>query len=90
MSPTDGEIAQGAVGDVGSYDLAFDKASGKLVAKIKLDASKDLGAVVSVQGSLSGQVSVDAGAVIDALKLAIPGHFDDLALDAAKALLLGK
>ncbi len=73
------DIVAGNLGTVGKYDVAFK--DGSLVGE--MDASLALGSVGLV-------IKFDAGAVLDALKAAIPGHFDDVLIDGAKALLLGK
>lgn len=75
------DLAEGKIGDAGSYDVEFK--DGKLVAKVGL--AKDAVPGVSVHGDLS--VEVSARAVIEALKKAIPGVIDDAVLElAAKAL----
>lgn len=72
----DKELVQGQAGAV-AYDVKFSE--GKLVVSEGVEA---LG--------LKNVTSVDASLVLDALKAAIPGHFDDVVIDAAKAILLGK
>lgn len=76
------EIAEGAIGTVGHYDLAFKE--GKL--SLKLGMSKDLG-LISVKSD--NEIGIPARAVMEAIKAAIPGHFEDGLLDAAVKLLEG-
>lgn len=75
----DKEIVQVPIGQVGKFDLKF--AGGELVAET--DAAVAIGSVGLV-------MKLDAGAVIDAIKKAIPGTVDDMILDVIKAALLGK
>jgi hypothetical protein len=73
----DAEIAQGPIGSVGKYDVAFK--DGQLV--VEVDAS--LGA--SSAGLI---VKVDAAQILDALTAAIPGTIDDAIVGVIKAALL--
>ncbi len=73
------DIAEGMIGEVAAYDLEFK--GGKLVAKLKAEVSF---------GSAGVEVSLDAGAVMDALAKAIPGTIDDAIIGVAKGALLGK
>jgi hypothetical protein len=70
------DLLQGAIGTEGKYDVAFK--DGKLVASLSYEG-KLLGADVGIH--------IGAGQVLDALALAIPGHFDDGLIAGAKALL---
>ena len=69
-------ILSGKIGDVGQYAVEFK--GGKLVSKV------DVASPVIEAGAY---VNIPAEAVIAALKAAIPGHFDDVLLDGALALL---
>lgn len=71
------ELAQGQIGASGNYKLEFKE--GKLQAEI-------LGTSDMVEGGIV--LKIKAEAVLEALKNAIPGHFDDALIDGAKALLL--
>lgn len=73
----DKDLASGSLGNVGSYDVAFK--SGKLVVS---------GSVALPPGeSVSLELQVDSGKVIDALAAAIPGKIDDVLLAMIKNLL---
>jgi hypothetical protein len=69
-------IVEGKIGAVGAYDLEFK--DGKLSFKIGVAHSGVSADVV---------VALDSDAVIDALKVAIPGKIDDAVLDLAKVAL---
>lgn len=71
------DIAQGAIGQVGKYDVAF--TGGQLV--VEVDAN------VSV-GSAGVVIKVDAGKILDALAAAIPGKVDDAVIALIKDALL--
>lgn len=73
------DIIDGQLGPV-HYDVEFKE--GKLSLKADVAVGADL---VSVKSST--QIDIPARAVIAALEKAIPGHFDDVALELlAKAL----
>lgn len=73
----DKNFASGQVGSEAKYDVAFKE--GKLCAELVYDgAVAEAGVVVKIKGA----------AVLDAIKAAIPGHFDDVLIDEAKELLL--
>lgn len=71
-------IAQGNVGTVGSYEVEFK--AGKLNVTGVINESP-----VAVNVALS----LDAGAVLDALARAIPGTIDDSIIAVIKAALIG-
>lgn len=71
-----GDILDGKIGEVGSYDLEFK--GGKLVAKVQAGAH-------GISGGAFVEVSSDA--VIDAIKKAIPGKVDDFVLEGLKVAL---
>ncbi len=73
----DKDIAQGGLGSVGKYDVAFK--GGQLV--LECDAA-------AVVGSVGVVVKVDAAKVLDALAAAIPGSIDDAVFSVIKAALL--
>ena len=73
------EIAEGAIGSVGKYDVAFK--DGQFV--VEFDAPV-------VVGSAGLIVKVDAAKVIDSLCAAIPGKIDDAIFGVIKAALLNK
>ncbi len=75
----DKDLVGGALGAQGAYDVAFK--GGALVAEL------DYTPVGGVKTKLS--VALDAVIVLNALKAAIPGHFDDAIIDAAIGLLTG-
>lgn len=75
------DIVEGKIGDVGSYDVEFK--GGKLVCKAGI--AKEATPGVSVKADLS--IEIEATKVIDAIEKAIPGHFDDIALELLKKLL---
>lgn len=70
------DIAAGKLGNVGEYDLEFK--NGMLSLSVKADA-----------GPLKAGLSIELGAdaVIDALKVAIPGTLDDALLELLKSAL---
>lgn len=70
------EVAQGDIGKEAKYKVEFKE--GKLVASVDGDF-KDLEANLVLK--------LKAAAVLDALAEAIPGHFEDGAIAAAKVLL---
>lgn len=73
------DIVEGNIGNVGKYDVEFKE--GKLVA------------LVSAQvGFADAEFALKIGAeqVLDALKKAIPGEYDDVILDMVKKLLAAK
>lgn len=72
------DIAEGKIGEVGAYDVEFK--GGKLVAK----ASAAGGPVEA-----EAVVKIDAGKVIDAIAVAIPGKVDDAVLALMKQALIG-
>ena len=73
------EIAEGAIGSVGKYDVAFK--DGAFV--VEVDASIAVGSAGMV-------IKVDSEKVIDALCAAIPGKIDDAIFGVIKAALLNK
>jgi hypothetical protein len=75
----DKEFAQGNLGQVGKYDVAFK--DGALV--IEVDANVPV-------GSAGLLVKVDASKVLDAIAAAIPGKVDDAIIGIIKAALLAK
>lgn len=71
------ELVEGKIADKADYKVEFK--DGKLCAELSANLPLlDAGIVIKVK----------AEAVLDALKAAIPGHFDDAVLDAAKLLLV--
>ena len=70
------DLVDGKIGANGSYDVEFK--GGKLSASVSYDLK-------GVEGTL--KLAIGAEAVLLALKEAIPGHFEDSAIDAAIALL---
>lgn len=75
------ELAQGKLGDVGAYDVAFK--DGKLVASAMASAVNGVGLALSADV----KVEIGAEAVLDALAKAIPGTIDDALLGVIKAAL---
>jgi hypothetical protein len=75
----EGEIAQGPVGQVGSYNVEFK--GGYLIASLNAD-------VGLAQGSTL--IRVDAGKVLDAIAAATSNKVDDAIIGVLKAVLLGK
>lgn len=73
------ELAEGQIGKEGKYGVKFEQ--GKLCAEVDY---------VGADASAGVVVKIDAANVLDALASAIPGHFDDAILAAAKGLLAGK
>lgn len=73
----DQDLAQGPIGEVGSYSVSF--VGGKLVASANVSLPPG--------ESLSSVLSIDANKVIDALKAAIPGKLDDLVFELIKKAL---
>jgi len=73
----DVDLLDGKIGSAGVYDVEFK--GGKLVAAV--------GAKFAV-GGIDTKLYLNAGEVLDALAKAIPGHFDDVALDFLKSKLL--
>lgn len=69
-----GDIVEGNIGEVGSYDVEFK--NGKLSAQVKAGAH----GVSGVAG-----IEIDANLVIDAIAKAIPGQVDDALLAVLKA-----
>lgn len=72
----EGQIVAGNIGPEANYKVSF--AEGKLVLE---------SGYVGADAEAGAFIKVKAGAVLDALKAAIPGHFDDAVIDGAKALL---
>lgn len=72
----EGEIVQGPIGEVGSYDVKF--LGGKLIAKV--DANLPMGSAGVI-------LEISAANVIDAIKAAIPGQIDDAILELLKKAL---
>ena len=72
----DQDLAKGALGSVGDYDLAFQ--GGKLVGKVDLN-------LPALSGTLN--LSLDAGKVLDALAKAVPGSMDDVLIALLKKAL---
>lgn len=70
------DILEGKIGEVGGYDLEFK--GGKLV--LKVDAAIDI-------GKAGFFAELEADKVLDALAKAIPGQWDDVALNGLKAIL---
>ncbi len=70
------DIAQGTIGSVGKYDVAFKE--GNLV--VEVDANVEIGSAGIV-------LKLDAGKVLDALAAAIPGQIDDAVFGLIKAAL---
>lgn len=70
------DIVEGAIGNVGKYDIEF--RGGNLVVEVT--------AKVAV-GDAGLLVKVDSGSLIDAIKKAIPGVVDDAILEVIKAAL---
>lgn len=74
------DIAEGKIGEVGAYDFEFKE--GKL--RLKVELSKD-SEFVNAKADLT--INVPARPLLEALKRAIPGVWDDAAIElAAKAL----
>lgn len=73
------DIVDGKLGEVAQYDVEFK--GGKLVAKI--DAKHPIG----VEGG--AYMAIDARAVKEAIKKAIPGKVDDIILDTVFGPLIG-
>lgn len=72
----DKEIAQGNIGTVGKYDVAFK--DGQLV--MEMDATYGVGSTGLIQ-------KVSAKEVLEALKKAIPGTVDDAVFNVIEAAL---
>lgn len=70
----EGEIAQGALGSAGKYDIEFKE--GALV--IEVTASVEM-------GSASLVIKVPAAKVLDAIAAAIPGKMDDAVIALVKS-----
>lgn len=73
----EGQIAGGAIGAVGKYDVSF--VAGQFV--IEADAVKG----ASSAGLI---VKVDARQILDAIAVAIPGQIDDAVIKVLEAALL--
>lgn len=71
------ELAHGNIGSVGEYEIKFE--GGKLILVSGVNASP-LAASINL--------SVDALAIKDAIKKAIPGQVDDVVLDLVFNLLV--
>lgn len=71
------DIVDGKLGEHGSYDVEFK--GGKLVAKV------DYSPAGGVKGGAF--IELEAEAVKEAIKKAIPGQYDDVALDLLFSLL---
>ena len=72
------DLAEGKIGNVGSYDVEFK--GGKLVASVKADLGVCKAGVV---------IEVSAEHVINAIEKAIPGQLDDAILEILKKTLIG-
>lgn len=82
------DIVEGPIGSVGSYDVEFK--GGALVAKVQAGIDQPLASgLVELKASVSGEVKIPAGKVIDAIAAKIPGQIDDAVLNLIKAALLG-
>lgn len=73
----EGELIKGPIGDVGKYNLKFEK--GQLV--IEGDANLD-------KSSIGLILKIDAKQLLDALAKAIPGQLDDQVIKLIEAALL--
>lgn len=73
------DIVEGNIGSVGKYDVEFKE--GKLVCEVSAQVGfADAGFVLKI----------GAEQVLDALKKAIPGDYDDVIIDMAKKLIASK
>lgn len=72
----EGVLAQGSLGSVGKYDVAFKEGS----LQIEIDANASFGSAGLV-------IKVGAGSVLDAIAKAIPGVWDDAAIALIKKAL---
>jgi hypothetical protein len=77
----EGEIVQGNIGSVGSYDVEFK--GGKLVLTAGVEKETTPG--VGIKADIS--IEVEAGKIVDAIERAIPGQIDDVVLEILKKAL---
>lgn len=70
------EIVAGEIGSEANYKVEIKE--GKLQASLVYQGK---------QAGVGANVNIGIGAVLDAIKEAIPGHFDDALIDGAKKLL---
>lgn len=73
----DKELSSGPIGDIGKYEVAFKGGMLLVNANVSLPPGE----------SASVVLQVDAKKVLDALKDAIPGKLDDLAIGLLKTAL---
>lgn len=71
------DLSSGPIGTVGKYDVAFKGGSLVITASVALPPGE----------SADVTLKVDAAKVLDALKVAIPGKLDDLAISLIKTAL---
>lgn len=72
------DFAQGNIGSVGKYDVAFK--SGQMVLEIDAVAGASSAGLI---------IKIDAAQVMDAIAKAIPGTVDDAVIGLVKAALIG-
>lgn len=76
------KLVEGSIGTVGAYDVDFK--AGKLAFKVRVGTETSQGLAIAADLI----ISVDAGKVIDAIELAVPGELDNAILEVLRKVLI--